>query len=272
MVEDTDTLGALFFDLAEPFTEGDTLTVLELGDTIPDSTLTNVQRELRFFPRTYSLPPQLVDDWIKGVKPHNGIAVVPHDTSSTQLAFATKEYAESGLRPFLKVVFRTGEQSTYQILADGTFLQELTPPPDLLLADGVTRRIYVPVDLTIFDPKTIVNDAKIVFRYRPETITGGDLAVTLYAPDSPDLNDPGVLTGSLVGSKFLDPESDILEFQIRNVLGTFIEEGLEENALILRYSSEGTAIRQAEFYGTSEPDSLRPSYTFTFSTAPEFDK
>ncbi len=272
MVDETDTLGAFFFELAEPFTESDTLTVLALGDTIPDSTSTNVKRELRFFPRTYSLPPKLVDDWIKGVEPNNGIAVVPHDTAAVHLAFAARENASSGLRPFLKVVFKTGEQSTYQMLADGTFLQELTTPPDLLLSDGVTRRIYVPVDLTIFDPKTLVNDAKLILRYLPETGTGGDLSVILYAPESTDLNDPGVLSGALVGSKFLDPDSDVLEFQIRNILGTFIEEGDDENALILRYSEEGTAIRRAEFFASSELDSLKPSFVFTLSTAPEFEK
>jgi hypothetical protein len=271
MTGDTDTLRAVFIELGEPLVESDTLKSITLADTIPDSTLTSVVREMRFFPRTYSFPPQLVQDWIRDDDSHNGIAVVLDDTTTTtRLAFASKENGSSALEPVLRVIFKSGGPSTYRMEVDGTFVRDLAVTPNLLLSDGVSRRVYIPIDLTVFDPRTLVHEAKLVLHLVPDSFLGGDFSVTLYAPETADVGDPDVLTGTAVTAAVLDPGSDVVRFSIRNILSRLISEGKKENALVLRYSSEGTSIRRAEFFTSSAPDSLRPSLTFTYSTAPKF--
>jgi hypothetical protein len=136
----------------------------------------------------------------------------------------------------------------------------------------VTRRVLIPVDLTAFDPNTLVHEAKLVLHYVPDTFLGTDVSVTLYAPKTTDTGDPDVLAGTLVSSAVMDKESDVLSFSIRNILSTLIAKGTEENALVLRYSNEGSAVRRVEFYGSGAADSLVPAFTFTYSTAPKFGK
>jgi hypothetical protein len=156
--------------------------------------------------------------------------------------------------------------------ADGTFCIERFTTTNLLLSDGVTRRVYVPLDLSGFDSRILMHDANLVLRMVPGSTTGGDLAVTLYAPEGTDINDPGILTGIPVTATFLNPDSGILMLPIRNIASRLIAEERFEAALVLQYTVESRSIRRTEFYPGSAPDSLKPTYQFTFSTAPEFGK
>ncbi|UCG50416.1 MAG: hypothetical protein JSW58_09380 [Candidatus Latescibacterota bacterium] len=276
LVSGVDTLVGVFIELAEPLSEPDTLTTLVLADTIPDSTLVNVNRSLKSFPRRYSLPPKLVEDWIKGEKSHNGMAVVLDDpTTDRRFQFATRQNADSGLRPRLNVFFESGDEKSYPMVVDGTFSIELFTSSNLLLSDGVIRRVYVPVDLSFFDPKTLLHDARLVLNTVPLSTVGTDRSVTLYAPKSTNLDDPGVLTGTAVAPQLLPPDSAFVVqvvFPIRNIVTTFLAEEKTKGALVLQYASEGIGVRRSEFFTSSSPDSLKPSMIFTFSSAPEFAK
>ncbi len=268
-----DTLGAVFIALGEQLAESDTLKSIILADTIPDSTLTNVHRLMRYFPRTYSFPPELVQKWIRDSDTHNGFAVVLDDTTTTvRLDFASMENGSSAQDPVLRVVFKTGEQSTYRMEVDGTYVQDFVATSNLLITDGVTRRVYVPIDLTVFDPRTLVHEAKLVFHVASDSLLGEDLSVTLYNPISTDINDPNVLKGTAVVSGVLDADMEVVRFSIRSTLARLISGGDETAALVLRFASEGTAIRRVDFYSSSAPDSLKPALTYTYSTAPTFPK
>jgi hypothetical protein len=266
-----DTLRAVFFGLAERLEESDTLTTIELTDPIPDSTLTNVDRLMKAFPRTYSLPPGLVQDWIRGDAAHNGMAVVLTDTTSTmRLSFGSKENADSGVQPLLRVFFTTGDESVYRMSADGTFARDLTVTDHLRLSDGGARRVYVPIDLDLFDPETLVHEARLILHVVPESFVGEDFLLTLYAPPTSDIGNPEILTGTQVSSVLLGPDSEDLVISIRNILSTLISRGVDDPPLVLRYSVEGTSIRRVEFYSSDAPDSLKPALAFTYSTAPKF--
>jgi hypothetical protein len=106
----------------------------------------------------------------------------------------------------------------------------------------------------------------------PESTTGGDLAVTLYAPSTNDIDDPGILTGTPVTATFLNPDAGVLVLPIRNIVSQFLGEERFQASLVLQYSLERTSIRRTEFYPGTAADSLKPAYQFTFSTAPEFGK
>jgi hypothetical protein len=271
MTSESDTLRALFIALGQPLEESDTLKTFLLADTIPDSTLTRVDRVMRFFPRTYTLPPRLVQDWIRGDAVHNGIAVVLDDTTTTKrLSFGAKENADSGVQPFLRVFFTSGDESTYRTSADGTFVRDVSATENLRLSDGGARRVYIPVDLSVFDPRTLVHEAKLMLHIVPGSFVGEDFLVTLYAPDTRDAASPGILTGTPATSVFVDPDSSVVVMSIRSVLSSLLSKGYDEYPLVLRYASEGSSIRRVQFFSGSAPDSLKPAVTFTYSTAPKF--
>jgi hypothetical protein len=271
MSETSETLSAVFRELGTELVDSDTLKGIALGDTILDDEGA-AARTMTFADPTYDLPPALVQDWIRKKRPRNGIAVVLDDPAdTTRLAFQSTERG-TDLRPTLRVIFTNDKISTYAMSVDGTFANETYATPNLLLSDGVTRRILFPVDLTAFDPNTLVHEAKIVLHHVPDTILGTDVSVTLYAPETTDTGDPGVLDGTAVSATVMIEESGVLSFSIRNILSTLIAKGTEENALVLRYSNEGSAVRRAEFYGSAAADSLAPAFTFTYSKSPRFGK
>ncbi|UCH84525.1 MAG: hypothetical protein JSW50_02190, partial [Candidatus Latescibacterota bacterium] len=194
LIGERDELNAYFIELNEPFEDTDTLTSITLGDTLPDDTGTNIDRVMTSFPSEYPLEASTVQGWIRGNKPNNGLAVVLNDPTTTKrLEYATTQNLDAGLRPTLRVRFTDNTETSYPIGADGTFCIERFTTTNLLLSDGVTRRVYVPLDLTFFDPRILMHDANLILRMVPETTTGGDLTVALYAPNSTDLDDPGVL-------------------------------------------------------------------------------
>ncbi len=276
MTEFEPELHAVFVALGDSLEDSDTLKTIELADTIPDETLTRVDRIMKFVPdpspHSYSLPPALVQSWIRGDTPHYGVAVVLSDpTDTTRQAFHTTEAGEN-FRPLLRVVFTSNDESRYLMAVDGTYVQDLHSTSNLVLSDGKTRRILIPVDLSKFDPRTVVHEAKLVLQIVPDSFIGGDFSAILYRPNSADPNDPDVLDGTSVTAVLMSSDSSKVSFSIRNVLSLMISEAKEENALALRFASEGSAIRRSEFYTSSAPDSLKPSFTFTFSTAPKFRK
>jgi hypothetical protein len=275
-VEDTTsvTLEAVFRELAETLVDSDTLKSITLVDTIPDEKLA-VDRLMSYSPRTYLLRPKLVQDWIRKERPHNGIVIELTDATTTErLAFAGTERG-SGLRPTLKVIFTNGDESTYLMTVDGSFVRDFVATSNLLLSDGVARRVYIPFGLTVFDPRTLLHEARLVLHVVPGSFVADDTAavvVALYAPTSLEINDPDVLTGTPVTLALLKPDSDVLNLSVRNILSTLISERKTETALVLRCDAEGASIRRVEFYTSEAADSLRPSLSFTYSTAPTFAK
>jgi hypothetical protein len=271
MSETSETLSAIFRELGTQLVDSDTLKGITLGDTIPDNEGTAI-RTMAFADPNYDLPPAVVQDWIRNKRPRNGIAVVLDDAAdTTRLVFQSTERG-TDLRPTLRVIFTNSKISTYAMSVDGTFATEIYSTQNLLLSDGVTRRVLIPVDLTAFDPNTLVHEAKIVLHFVPDTNLGTDVSVTLYAPETTDTGDPDVLDGTLVSGTVMAEDSGVLSFSIRNILSTLIAKGTDENALVLRYSNEGSAVRRVEFYGSGAADSLAPAFMFTYSNAPKFGK
>lgn len=268
----TDSLNARFYEFLSPFSENDTLSSLDISATaIPDSSGVSTDRIMRFFPSTYTLPTALVQDWIRGNLDHNGIAMVLNDTTTTkELLYGTRTNTSS-LRPFLSVYFTDLTISSYNVRDDGTFLQDLAPPTtDLTLSDGPTRRIYVPVDLSSLPDSLLLHDARLVLRVVPNTWTGGDNAVQIYVPDSDVAGDPDNLTGGFVIGALLDPDAGQLELPVRSRIQTFLNDPAENRGFVLRFSLEGSAIRSILFYGTANPDNLKPFLDVTYSDPATF--
>jgi hypothetical protein len=269
----TDTLQAAFYELLSTFEESDTMTVLKTAAApIPDSTGVNTQRSLQYFPSRYTLSNALVQAWIRGTTTHYGMAIVLEDTTTTkQLVYGTHE-ALSSLRPFLRVTFTDQTEKNYNVAADGMLVKPLTTTSNLLLSDGYTRRIYLPVDLSTFKPDVLLHDARLVLNVVPDSWTGGDVAVTLYAPKSSDISSADVLSGTTVATTFVDITAGTLSLPIRTIISTFLGDPTTNHGFVLRYAVEGTSVRQMEFYASAAADSVKPILEFTFSGAPQFKK
>jgi hypothetical protein len=279
---EADTLHATFVELTEPLVESDTLKSIALGVTIPDSTYTNVDRVMKLFPRAYSLPPGLVESWIKGDVVHNGLAVVLNDPTATKrLAFGTHEAADSAVHPILRVFFTTGDESRYRASADGTFAKDLWSTENLLVSDVGARRVFVPVELGVFDPNTLVHEANLVLHVVPGSMLGADTLVsgtdttlvdafTLYSPGSGDVESPGILTGTTIASVLLADDPGVLRISIGDVVSSLLARKEPTAWFVLRYTAEGSEVRRAQFFAGDAPDSLKPAVTFTYSTAPKF--
>ncbi|NIO57710.1 MAG: hypothetical protein GTN72_16335 [Candidatus Latescibacteria bacterium] len=274
-----DSLIARFYELLEEYNEGDTLQALQIDPTpIPDEGLTNVDREMPTGTANYLLPTALVQDWIRGDRPHNGIAVVVRDTiSGKQFSFGSRENSEKDDRPLLAVNFTDGAETKFSPTDDGTFVESTTSTTNLVISDGFIRRILVPVDLSGFDPDNFIHDAKLVLNADTTTDLGIDFSVLLYAPDSDDPADPSVRSGPGVSTGFVNFVSNQLVLPLTdrrrniNILQLFVGGERENNGLALRFYSEGQAVRQVEFY-TSASDTLGPRIIITASEAPIFKK
>jgi hypothetical protein len=265
----TGPLGGLFYETLEPVVDGDTLTTLNLAaNPIPDSTGVDVERSLGVSPRNYTLPDTLVQRWIRGETPHNGIAIVLDDaTTNVAMTFDSKSSSEN--KPLLQVFF-SDTTVFYPLIADGTFTKDLSTTANLRLSDGDARRIWVPVDLSDIDDEALVHDARVVLTVVPGSRTEGGGTVELYAPKDSVIGSSGILSGTPITAQEINPTKDTVEFPIRNVIESFLADPKSNHGFVARYLREGSWIRRIDFFSSAAADSVRPIMRFTFSTPPTF--
>jgi len=270
---ETDSLTANFFELLSSYDEGDTLLALDLDPAaIPDSGLVEIERQLPTGLGLYTLPTGLVQDWIRGVKPHHGLAVViTPDTTDKQLLMAARENSASDRRPILEVNFTDGQSTLYKISDDGTFVESVAATQNLVLSDAYIRRIYLPLDLAQLDPNLLIHDAKLILNYVPDTSLGSDFSVFLYSPNDDDPFGTDIRTGQGITTGLVDFTTGQVVLMVRNILLLMLGGQEENNGFALRFMGEGSNLRQVEFY-TSASDSLGPRIELISSQPPEFDK
>jgi hypothetical protein len=111
----------------------------------------------------------------------------------------------------------------------------------------------------------------VVFNIVPGTVTGIGQSVLLYVPKSSDPTSAGFLEGRNVTTHAIETGDTLMELKVTNVFLLFLSGELENNGFVLRYSTENSDVRQAEFYPGSDP-LLRPEYFITYSTPADFDR
>ena len=270
---ETDSLTANFFELLSNYDEGDTLLTLDLDPAaIPDSGLVEIDRQMPTALGLYTLPTALVQDWIRGVKTHHGLAVViTPGTTDKQLLMGARENSADDRRPILEVNFTDGHSTLYKISDDGTFVESVNPTTNLVLSDGYIRRIHLPLDLTPIDPDLLIHDAKLILNYVPSSSLGSDFSVFLYSPNSDNPLGTDIWTGQAVMSGVVDFMTGRVVLPVRIILLLMLGGKEDNNGFALRFMGEGSELRQVEFY-TSASDSLGPRIELISSQPPEFDK
>jgi len=269
---ETDSLTANFFELLSNYDEGDTLFSLDIDpDAIPDSGLVEIDRQLPTGLGLYTLPTGLVQDWIRGVKPHHGLAVViTPGTTDKRLLMAARESSAGDRRPILEVNFTDGHSTLYMNSDDGTFVESMIATPNLVLSDAYIRRIHLPLDLARLDPNLLIHEAKMVLNYVPGTSLGSDFSVFLYSPNDDDPFGTGIRTGQGVTAGRVNFVTGRVVLMVRNILLLMLGGKEDNNGFALRFMGEGSELRQVEFY-TNASDSLGPRIELISSQPPEFD-
>jgi hypothetical protein len=267
----TAVIGARFYEMLEPFSEGDTITALNRSSVpVPDSGLVNVDREMKLL-GDYTLPAPLVQAWIKGDVPHHGIAVIPSDTTvATQITYGSSENTDGGLQPFLNVEFTNGTSTNYPMSDDATFVEWLDSTSNLIISDGFTQRTYIPVDLSGIESDAAIHKAELVLNLVPGTEIGNEFDVRLYTPNSSVIGSSAIFDGTGITTWDTDVSSGQVALPVRNVLLLFLNGGLPNTGFVAQFAGEGSQIRQLEFYSASAPAELRPSIRITYSSPAEF--
>jgi hypothetical protein len=270
-VDYVDRIRALFYQLGTEYNEGDSVAVLDTTTVIPDPDTGLDEREIALGTLSYPLPPELVQGWIRGDSVNNGIAVVYARDAGELLGFDSSEGTD---KPSIQVFFEDGTQTNYVVTDDGIYTRPTETTDNLVLSDGYVRRIQFFIDLSEVDDSASVNEASVTFDIVPGSVFGIGPSVALYVPDSPDPNDPGFLTvAQLVTSGKIDESVGYLELPVTNVLLQILAGTVPDNGFVLKYSSENSEVRQAEFFNSSAAvDSLRPLVKIIYTTPAEFDQ
>ncbi len=266
-----ETINVLFYQLGTEYNEGDTLTTVDTTTAIPDPV--NNDALVRFLSRgdlAYNLPADLVQEWIRGTTPHNGIAIVYAEDSSNELYGITSRNSEVN-SPSILVNFSDGTSSNYEVTDDCTFVRPLSDTSNLVLSDGFVRRVSFPIDLSQVDDSAAVHSARVVFNLVPGSVFGTNLAVELYVPNSADPASEKFLTGVNIISMQIDEDAGVLELPLTNVLLLVLSGEIENNGFVMRFEDENSEARQTEFYTGSHPD-LHPKVYITYSTPAEFEE
>jgi hypothetical protein len=269
----TDSMTVHFFELLTAYDEGDTLKSLDLAPSaIPDSGLIEIDRQLPSALGLYTLPRQLVQEWIRGLKTHNGLAVViAPGTTDEQLLLGAHENVTADRRPILEVNFTDGNQTFYKVSDDGTFVESVESTSNLVLSDAYIRRIYLPLDLTRLNRSLLINDATLILHVVPGTDLGSDFSVFLYSPNDDDPSSSAIRTGLGITTGLVDITTGRVRLTVRNILLLMLGGKEDNHGFALRFMGEGSGLRQVQFF-TSASDSLGPRIELIASQPPEFRK
>ena len=262
---------ARFYTLANSYSQGDAIATLDTVAPIVHPVSGSPERNLQALPRSYMLPPELVQDWIRKRTPRVAMAVLYTDAFNDRVATFVAQDADSA-RPRLEVTFADSVRTNYYIRADATVYTPLTTTSNLVISDGYARRVYLRVRLDELADDAAVHTAKIRLHLVPGTVLGENTTAVIYIPASTDPADPDFKGGQLVTEKDFVEGDELLEFSLTNAIFLILQGTLVDNGFAIRFRDEGTELRAVEFYGTDAAiDSLRPRVYVTTSTPAVFN-
>jgi len=262
---------ARFYKLRDAYKEGDTLSTLDTLSAIVDPNTSSAERTLTSASARHALPPSLVQGWIKGDSVSTAIAIVYTDEVNDLLATYGSRINVDDVT--IKVTFDDGgDEVTYRIKANATFVRPTTTTSNLIVSDGFVRRMYFRIDLSQLSDSAATHSVHARFHVVPGTVRGDNRTVILYIPASGDVTSPEFRSGAQVVSTTVNESEEIVDFTLTNSLLGVLSEVLPDNGFVVRFAFENSAIRAAEFYGSAATDTLRPRVFITSSTPAEFDR
>jgi hypothetical protein len=271
---DNDQIDVFFYELGTEYGEDSLIVTVDTTDVIPDPDTGERVRTLQKG-NTYALPPELVQGWIND-RAHNGIALVYAEALTDTMGFLSREggdpNSDLAKPPAIRVRFDGGATTTtYAVSDDCVVVRPLEPTDNLVISDGFVRRVFFEIDLSQVNDSAAVHEARVVFKFVPETVFGASQSVELYIPESPDPDSEDFLSGTNVVSEIMDANTGELVLTVTNSILGILAGELENNGFVLKFVSENTDIRQAEFFTSGDPF-LGPKLYITYSTPAQFER
>lgn len=264
------TFPARFYQLSEPYAEGDSLPSLDTLAVIVDPTNGSAERTLQTLPREYPLPPALVQGWVRDEADRNAIAILyPDDVTDRIATFKALEAARD--RPQLIVQYVGGTSAIFRVNADASFVRPAANTSHLVISDGYVRRIHFNLPLDRLTDRSAVHSARVRLYIVPGSTLGTSPNLIVFIPKSSDPTSVDFTQGQLVTTVKYQASADYMEFTATNAIALMLQGTLDNNGFVVRYDAENTKLRQVEFYGSDAPDSLRPRLLITSSTPADFD-
>ena len=265
----TGSIPARFYQLREPYAEGDSLPTLDTLAVLVDPETGSPNRTMQTLPREYPLDPALVRDWIRFDSLRTAIAVVYNDDVTDELATFNSAEAASDA-PTLQINFVGGTFSSYRVTADCTFIRATETTPNLVVSDGDVRRTYFRLPLDSLTERSAIHSARVRRYLVPGSTLGGNSNLIVFIPASDDVTSTAFLAGQLVTATSFRALDDYVEFAMTNAISLMLQGTIANNGVVVRFDAENSALRQVEFYGSNAADSLRPRIFVTSSTPADF--
>ncbi len=276
-------LGVTFNELLEDFSEFDTITSPPAcdPDPIPGQNGETV-RDINAERTEFSIDKSIVQGWVDGTSTpwESGISInwaYQPDTLGLIEMYA-QNYGTNP--PVLRVIFEGGDDVLLPDISDYTITSDNITA--LAAAGGTARRIFFEFDLAGVPELATLNYSALVFHTDGarglgatfgEQLVGAttDFYYYIYAPDSPDPEDPGILEGTGVSRNALPVNIDA---KIKIPLGQYMIDIMSgervNNGLVLQSDLETARIQILAMFDTAAGDSLRPYIEIIYTMPTDF--
>jgi hypothetical protein len=271
------TMPVTIHELLSSFTDSDSISAIppfdsrpiadSLGRTVDTLDITGVN--------DFSLDTTIVNGWISGRRPQNGICllwVTPPDSNSY---FEINAHERGTDPPAVIVTFTDGTALTLGSVDDYSvayFAQR-----GLNCVGGIARRIRFGFDTSAIPARAMINAAFLVLRVQEDLGFGATLGEQLvfgysplfvyylYAPDSADTLSAGFRKGTGVDTGTFDPVSaGTVRLRLRGYVRDILRAKRANTGLVLQSDQEAIRIQRASFVASG----ANAPYVEVFYTLP----
>jgi hypothetical protein len=248
-----------FNELLSSFGDADSITAIPSYDPRPIAdSLGRTVDTLSFESTDFDIDTTVVNGWISGRRPHNGIAIlwaaVPDSASSVEMN--AHEYGSDP--PAVRVNFTDGSSAAFGSIDDYTVVSLERSGLDCV--GGVARRVSCSFDPAGIPARAIVHASFLVLRTRGDQGLGATVGEQLileysslftyylYAPDSADTLSTDFLEGTGVARSSFDPAvSATVKLPIRAYMADVLAGVRVNTGLVLQSDRESTRVQRASF-------------------------
>lgn len=249
----------IFHELLSSFTDEDTIAAVPPYDPEPIAdSLGNMVDTLGIENTYFDFDTALVNGWISGRRPHNGIVMLwaaPPDSASS-VEMNAHEYGRDP--PAVRLSFTDGSSASFGSIDDYTVAR--LEAGGLNCVGGTAHRIACRFDPVGVPERAIVHASFLVLRVRGDQGLGatvGELLLLgysslfnyyLYTPDSADTLSAGFLEGTGVARSTFDPAvSATVKVPIRAYMADVLSGARMNTGLVLQSDYELTRVQRACF-------------------------
>jgi hypothetical protein len=276
-------LGVTFNELLEGFSEDDTITApLAFDpDPIPGAHGETV-RDISFERTEFSIDKTIVQGWVDGTSDTWPFGISINWAGDPDTLGLIEMYSQNFGRnpPLIRVMFDGGAEVNLPAIADYAITSDQITV--LAAAGGVARRLFFEFDLDGVPELATLHYSALVFHTDGSAGLGAtygeqllglstDFSYYLYAPDSSDPDDPGILKGTGVSANLLPVNIDA---KIKIPLGLYTIDVLNgtrvNHGLVLQSDLESTRYQILALFDQAAGDSLRPYIEVIYTMPTEF--